>query len=285
MLFLIKITYKKKFEKAPSLCTFFGRAFFSFPLFLKAGMALEGCLVLPLFLFFMATLLYSLEMVRFQSDVYEAMHQTGSKMCFQAYEMAYEQGDANPFSGGEKDEIKQYLGMQCLPYLCVVGGSEGVLIETAWNSCGEGNVEIKVTYGMKPFIGSLPIGDITIVDGFLGHGFVGYVEAGNTDEKKEQEIYVYITPSGTKYHFTEECTYLKIKLKAVSADKMKQLRNESGEKYYPCEYCHPKDDGLVYLTEWGNRYHGESDCPSIKRTVYIVPLSKVGDRSACSKCG
>lgn len=285
MLSFIKMNHRKKFEKVPSLCTFSGRVSFSFPLFLKAGMVLEGCLVLPLFLFFMATLLYSLEIVRFQSDVYEALHQTGSKMCFEAYEKAYEQGDANPFGEGEKEEIKQRLSAQCLPCLCVAGGSDGVLIDIAWNSCGEGNVELKATYGVKPFIGLLPIGDITVVDGFLGHGFVGYVESENINVKKDHEIYVYITPSGSKYHFSEECTYLKIKLKAVSADKIQPLRNESGEKYYPCEYCRPGDDGIVYLTEWGNRYHGESDCPSIKRTVYMVPLSEVGGRTACSKCG
>ena len=37
--------------------------------------------------------------------------------------------------------------------------------------------------------------------------------------------------------------------------------------------------------EWGNKYHGETDCPSLKRTVYLVPLSEAGGRSACSKCG
>ena len=46
--------------KVLSLINSLRRVSFSSPFYLKAGMALEGCLVLPVFLFFMGTLLYSL---------------------------------------------------------------------------------------------------------------------------------------------------------------------------------------------------------------------------------
>ena len=271
-------------EKAPSRHSSFKRTSFSFPIFLKAGMALEGCLVMPLFFLFMATLLYSLEMVRFQSDVYEAMHQVGSKMCFWAYERVYEQGIADLFSANQEEEIKQYLGEQLLPFLCVEEGRNGVFVNASWDNCGDGNVEIQVSYAMKPFIHWLPIGNIGMSDVFFGHGFVGYRES-DEDVGKDSAIYVYITPSGSKYHLSQECTYLKIDIRAEAAEKVSGLRNGSGEKYYPCETCHPGKSGVVYLTEWGNRYHGETDCPSLKRTVYLVPISEVGERSACSKCG
>lgn len=275
---------KSNSEKAPSQSSFFERASFSFPLFLKAGMALEGCLVMPLFFLFTVTLLYSLEMVRFQSDAFEAMHQVGSKMCFLAYERVYEQGTAGHFAQTQEEEIKQYLEGQILPYLCVEGGSEGVLVNAAWDSCGDGNMEIRISYAMKPFIRWLPIGDEGMSDVFFGHGFVGYRESGGT-AGRDSESYVYITPSGSKYHFSQECTYLKVNIRAETTEEISGLRNGSGEKYYPCEICHPGRQGLVYFTEWGNRYHGETDCPSLKRTVYLVPLSQVGERSACSKCG
>ncbi|MGN0377111.1 MAG: hypothetical protein ACI4ED_05705 [Suilimivivens sp.] len=247
-------------------------------------MALEGCLVFPVFLLFLATLLYSLEMVRFQSDVYEAMHQVGSEACFYAYESLY--GKAEIALGNrEDDEIKLYLDEQFLPYLCAEGGSEGVQVTVTQDSHGKGNIEINTSYSMKPFIRWLPIGNIRIQDNFFGHGFVGYTGDGTWAEEEEKEVYVYITPTGSKYHFSEECTYLKIKIEASPAEAVTSLRNGSGEKYYPCEYCDPKGNGLVYFTEWGNRYHGKSDCPSLKRTVYIIPISEVGERTACSKCG
>ena len=275
---------KSNSEKAPSRYSFFERASFSFLIFLKAGMALEGCLVLPLFFLFTVTLLYSLEMVRFQSDAYEAMHQVGSKMCFLAYERVYEQGTAGLFTDSQEEEIKQYLGEQLLPYLCVEEGSDGVIVNTSWDNCGDGNLEIQTSYAMKPFVRWLPIGNIEITDAFFGHGFVGYREGGE-EGGKNSDIYVYITPSGSKYHLSQECTYLKINIRAEEAEEISGLRNGSGEKYYPCETCRPGKHGLVYLTEWGNKYHGETDCPSLKRTVYLVPLSEVGGRSACSKCG
>lgn len=285
-MFSFQMTNKQKSnnKKASSLHSFFKRTSFSLPLFLKAGMALEGCLVMPLFLFFMVTLLYSLEIVRFQSDVYEALHQTGNKMCFMAYERAYERGTASHFGEEQKEEIKQYLGKQILPYLCVEGKSDGIFVDVSWNDGGEGNVEIQTFYAVKPFIHWLPIGNEKRGDVFFGHGFVGYRESSGNAEK-DSEVYVYITPSGSKYHLSKECSYLRIAIRAKTAEEVFCLRNESGEKYYPCEICHPGKRGLVYLTEWGNKYHGKADCPSLKRTVYLVPLSAVGERSACSKCG
>ncbi len=271
-------------RKALSLIIIPGRVSFSLPFFLKAGIALEGCLVMPLFLFFMATLLYSLEMVRFQSDVYEAMHQVGSKVCFGAYEQAYGQGTAKFTDEEAAGEVKQYLQEQILPFLCVEGESEGVAVSVMQDSHGKGNVEIRTSYVMKPFIRWLPIGNIRIQDVFFGHGFVGYMKDCGLNGEGETEIYVYITPSGSKYHFSENCTYLKIVIRAVPIEESRSLRNGSGEKYYPCEYCGP-GGGLVYLTEWGNRYHGKADCSALKRTVYVVPLSEAGGRTACSKCG
>ena len=74
-------------SKIPSLITSEKRrASLSSSFFLKGGMALEGCLVLPLFLFFMSTLLYGMEVVRFQNNAFSSMHRAISKSCFLAYE-------------------------------------------------------------------------------------------------------------------------------------------------------------------------------------------------------
>lgn len=271
-------------KKVLSLISFPKRVSFSLPFYLKAGMTLEGCLVIPFFLFFMGTLLYSLEMVRFQSDAYEALHQVGSKACFWEYESAYGQG-STVRNVDVEEEIKQYLNEQSLPYLCVEDGSSGVAVSAAYDKYGRGNIAISIYYAMKPFIRWLPIGEIRINDGYFGHSFIGYTGDNTGNEERAPDIYVYITPHGSKYHFSEDCTYLKVQIKAASAETVNALRNRSGEKYYPCEYCEPAENGLVYVTEWGNRYHGKSDCPTLKRTVYIIPLSEAGTRTACSKCG
>ena len=55
-------------------------------------MALEGSLVLPIFLFFMMTVFLGLEAVRFQSNVLEALHQAGNAAAFE--------GDSEGYIGG-----------------------------------------------------------------------------------------------------------------------------------------------------------------------------------------
>ena len=77
---------------------------------------------------------------------------------------------------------------------------------------------------------------------------------------------------------TDSCTYLSFHVYAVAGEELGEKRNESGSRYYPCELCGSEQTGLVYLTQWGGKFHGRSDCPSIKRTVFIVPLSEAGGR-------
>lgn len=277
---------QNKTVKTPSLKALKKRVSFFSSFCFKGSMALEACLAVPIFLFFMFTLLLSLEMVRFQSNAWEALHQIGSKACFLAYEAVY---------GGEHismDEsltdpgscVRSYLSDQVLPFLCIVQGKEGVTVTENIDIEGSGNVEIEAAYSMKPFLYWLPIGDIIIKDKFFGHAWVGF-RNNSVSEDKTLEEYVYITPTGSKYHFSQECTYLMVRIQAVKSWEIDDIRNGSDGRYYPCERCRPQREGLLYLTDWGNRYHGASDCSALKRTVYIVPLFKAGDRTACSKCG
>ncbi|MBQ2257432.1 MAG: pilus assembly protein, partial [Lachnospiraceae bacterium] len=66
---------------------------------------------------------------------------------------------------------------------------------------------------------------------------------------------------------------------------LERERNESREIYYPCEECGGSCGNTVYITSHGNRYHATLSCSKLKRTVLAVPISQVGGRGACSKCG
>lgn len=259
--------------KALSLIQFFKRVSFLSSLSLNGGMTLEGCLVLPLFLFFIVTLLFSLEIIRFQSDCLDALYLAGNKSCMLAYKEDFE----------EETYIRRYLDEQVMPYLCVQGEREGFIITRQEDSVG--NVELQASYTIKSFVPWLPIGTIQVKQRFFGHEWVGYRGERAGEWKEEKELYVYVTETGERYHYSPNCTYLKVILQAVSGESVGALRNSSGEKYYACEVCRPKGKGMVYLTQWGNRYHGETDCTALKRTVYMIPISQVGMRLPCSKCG
>lgn len=271
--FSIAYHYQQIRIKALSLIKFYKRVSFLSSLSLQGGMTLEGCLVLPLFLFFMVTLLFSLEIVRFQSDCVDALYQAGNKSCTLAYKEDVE----------EETYVRQYLDEQVMPYLCVQGEREGIIITRKEDSTG--NLELQASYTVKPLVPWLPIGTIQVQERFFGHKWVGYLGEGENKGGGERERYVYVTETGQRYHYSPDCTYLKVSIRAVSGESVGALRNGSGEKYYACEVCRPGEKGMVYLTQWGNRYHGEVDCTALKRTVYMIPLSQVGMRTPCSKCG
>ena len=253
--------YKMQKVKVPSLkvfkyinVSFYKGAFFLSSVKAKAGMALEGSMVFPVFLFFIMTILLSLEAVRFQSQVQEALHQTGNKNAFLEYQVKY------------------------------LGGEEGIYLQDL-SVLKEGKIEYKISYELKPFINWIPIGKIIINDRFFSHGWIGYVNGSEQEKEGETEIYVYITQTGRKYHLLRECTYLCVEIEAVKYEQIEDLRNFSGGKYYACERCRPLKAGTVYITSEGRSYHGQADCSSLKRTIYMVPLKEVAEYDPCSKCG
>ena len=40
----------------------------------------------------------------------------------------------------------------------------------------------------------------------------------------------------------------------------------------------------VFITDQGNRFHYDLNCSGIKRTIYMIRLSEVGNRKQCSRC-
>lgn len=242
-------------------------------------MALEGSLVLPIFLFFMMTVLLSLEAVRFQSEVQEALYQAGNRSAFLEHQIKYSDGMRENVEG----QVKEYLGSQLYPYLCVKEGANGVLLEDL-STLADGGITYQVSYQLKPFVDWISIGDLTINDRFFSHAWTGYsgVEAWENDRQKE--LYVYITDTGSKYHLSRDCTYLRMQVQAVDYGQITMLRNEAGGKYYACLRCKPYRGGTVYITSDGSSFHGQSDCSSLKRTVYMIPISEAARYSPCSKC-
>lgn len=118
--------------------------------------------------------------------------------------------------------------------------------------------------------------------------WTGDKEAGGTGspEQTQDTGIVYVTKYGTVYHVDRNCTYIKIDTREIHTDRLENERNESGAKYYPCEFCSPSACVEVYITDYGTRYHSTSSCSAIRRQVMEVSLEKVKDtHRSCSKCG
>ena len=104
--------------------------------------------------------------------------------------------------------------------------------------------------------------------------------------REEEDTIVYMTEHGSVYHKNRSCTHLSLSIQAIASAIVRDKRNESGECYYPCEYC--GDTGLVtvvFITSHGNKYHTTTKCRGLKRSVKSIRLSEVGGVNPCKKCG
>ncbi|WP_253288638.1 TadE/TadG family type IV pilus assembly protein [Blautia sp. MSJ-19] len=154
---------------------------------------------------------------------------------------------------------------------------------------GSGPEEITLpdVYRYTPVGGLIPLPAVWMHNTVKVHAWTGAEFSKGGDGKTESEEMVYVTASGSVYHRKTGCRYLNVSINQVSGASVAGLRNNSGEKYSPCETCsrNQKPSGAVYITSGGNRYHNLATCSGLKRTVKLVKLSQVGSMHACSSCG
>lgn len=126
--------------------------------------------------------------------------------------------------------------------------------------------------------------DSRIVSQCYIRAWTGYDAAGIFNREKE-EIIVYVTEYGEVYHRSRNCTHLALSIEIADYNTISEKRNAGGERYSPCEFCHPEDfSSVVFITRQGKRYHGSLSCSSLKRTVRAVRLWEIPGVPGCKKC-
>ena len=260
----------------------------------KGSITLEAAFVLPFFLFAVINILFAVNIIGTQSRINAALHQTGNKMAFAGYVRESTVGSVLPDSLTgvamtevyARGQILEYVGRTYLDQSCVVGGAGGVSL--AGSSVMEAGdiIDLKVTYKVKPFAGIMGFDGFGMTQRYYGRAWTGYDVTQFVSDVWQEDPMVYITETGTVYHLDRNCTYLNPSVESVPAMLVEDRRNQSGGKYYPCEICGSAAGmGQVYITSQGSSYHSRINCSGLKRTIYTVPLSQVGGRGRCSKCG
>ena len=114
--------------------------------------------------------------------------------------------------------------------------------------------------------------------------WVGFT--GESFQNSAGETLVYLTPEGSVYHKSRDCTYLRLSVRQIMYGVLDTERNQSGGRYSSGEYCIRKGwtGSTVYITDYGTSYHSSKSCQGLKRTVMAVPLSETGGRPCCSRC-
>lgn len=242
----------------------------------RGSMSLEASLVIPIFLCFMMTILVGIEMVRLQTNVFEALHHSVT-----AYFL-------NEVSGNFQNSTKEYLSTKEYPYLILEGNENGIKMTDMSDLSGDGLIYIKVSYCMKNFIGSMNISKNirTINESITAHGFTGYEPISRQGYEYEEDEYVYITRTGVKYHEDMGCTYLRAKSVPIAAESIRGARNLDGKKYYACEICNPELTGTLFITDYGDRYHNSAMCMALYKESTIISKKEALARgySPCTKC-
>lgn len=260
----------------------------------RGSMTLEAAFALPFFLFAVLNILFAVNIIGVQSRINAGLHQVGNQMAFSGY--AYEHTMGRVLSDGlagvmlsegyARGRVIEYVGRSYLEKSCVKGGAGGLSFAGS-SVMGAGDIiDLKISYRVEPFVGVMGFDGFLMSQRYYGKAWTGYAGSGQVDGSSEEDPMVYVTEKGTVYHLNRGCTYLNPTVESISAEAVSGRRNDSGAKYAPCGICGKSGIGSeVYITNYGSSYHGLLNCPGLKRTIYTVPLSKVGGRGRCSKCG
>ena len=269
---------------------------------LSGSVTLEAALIMPLFLFMMLNLLTLMNAMRVQSVLEAAVIEAGRKTAVFAFDIRFAALQAEAVTGASAsrpvedisagvcivyatDLVRDYMRNHSPDLSCVEGGLDGIDFMKSGFLDTNGTIDLIAHYEVKPMFGVMSFLSFPMEARYYGHAWTGY-QGESTEESKEEEKkdeIVYITPQGSVYHRTPNCTYLKPSVRQVPQDSVEALRNRDGGKYYPCESCGA--GASCYVTNYGDRYHSNPNCKKIYHDIIAVHKSEVNGKGGCSKCG
>jgi hypothetical protein len=231
--------------------------------------------ILPLLAGFFVAILFFFRVLQVEVQVQEALDYASRKTACEACTISSDVALQASAEGFFRKELSQYT----LPAKYVRGGSVGISL---LGSSYENNmVSLRATYTMKVPIGFFGWKGVVVAQGSQVHKWTGDRDDG------EQTDYVYVTETGTVYHRNRNCSYLDLSIQSVNMANIGSLRSKNGNKYYACSDCAAgkTTSGSVYITNYGTCYHTKLSCSGLKRTVYLIPITEVGSKGPCSRCG
>jgi len=251
---------------------------------LKCSLTVETAMVLPIFIFALISIIYFCEIFRYSNTVASSIHQSAKAMAKTAYTLNKKDTNTNGIIEGVI--ISETYVKKGVNNLLAV--SE---IKTQENNYSlsrimkEDIIDIIVIEKIKIPYGFLGISSLKVIDRARVHAFTGYdnTKISNKDKTFEDDV-VYITKNGNVYHKDRNCSHLKITILNTSSSAIESKRNNSGGKYYPCEFCRNNSSNCFY-TKYGDRYHSSINCSALKRDIISVKLSEVEGRRKCKSCG
>lgn len=257
----------------------------------KALLTVEAAAVLPFFVCFMVFIMYFFRILQVQAGVAQALQYAGRKTAAEycAQSRFTKDGTGDSYAVGlwkANLYFQKQLKKQKCPVQYIKRKASGIsLLQSDFSG---DYVELTAVYDMKLPSGLLGNIKYRIVQTAKCRKWTGY-QPGQDDQ--QDETWLYYTEHGTVYHADRSCKFLDLSIRGVTYSQAKSSRNQSGGKYYECERCRDADGSIrntksmVYITDYGDRYHCSLMCSSLKRTIYMIKRSKATEKRMCSKCG
>jgi len=246
------------------------------------SMTVEATIVLPLFLFFFLYLSGAISMLHYHGMIQYSLWKTGNQLS--VYTAAGEDLDirlpdlATTHFWAYRNLVEE-LGEDRLENSPIRYGKYGLNFFHSEEAKEKDDIHIVVTYQVQPPFTLFPFPYRRMANQYYGRAWTGYDVT-----KVVPEEYIYVTEYGKVWHTIKNCSYLESKLKVVPLDDIGGLRNEEGKKYLPCEICGNREGTLVYVTEYGERYHSDVACRTLVRRVRELPASEKYKYSPCHRC-
>ncbi len=213
----------------------------------KASITVEASMAVPLFFLAVVCLFYFMEMMAVHTAVRSGLQYAG-KMAAQESAMT-----SVLLPSQVENWVVNAIGADRLERSIVEGGSGGLSCNGSYLSTRTGIGEVSVKYQVRIPVRLFHISSVTCEDRLRIKAWTGY-EKGLFDSE-DAEI-VYITETGVVYHRDYHCTHLDLSTRMVNGSSVNSLRNASGGRYHACERCGGESGKGVYITDYGDRYHG-----------------------------
>ena len=240
------------------------------------SLTVEAALVVPFFFFAMLCLVYLFEIMAVRTEVRGALYDAGKEIGEQCY--------VSPIlsAASLKSRIVTHIGKERIENSLIKDGVQGLHCYKTLVNEKTAVMQLSIQYEIQIPLLFFKLPSVTYEERILLKGWTGDVI--EEEEEKETEV-VYVTENGTVYHKEMSCTYLEVRVKGIIAHTIGEARNASGGKYYECELCGEGSHyGILYVSEYGTRYHTTLSCSKIKRNVYAIPLEDAKGRKGCEKC-
>lgn len=261
----------------------------------KAVLTVEAAVVLPFFVCFMVFILYFFRVLQVQAGVSQALQYAGRRMAAE-YSIKQQETKDDDFAKETESEVggsvlgllrakvvfQQQLEKQMCPVQYVSHGIAGIsLLQSDFS---EQYVELKAVYRMKLPIALFGNIQYRMVQEAKCRKWTGWQFGQDVQDK---DTWLYYTEYGTVYHASRSCTHLDLSIRGVTYVQACSSRNKSGGKYYKCEKCGNgvSNHAMVYITDYGDRYHSSLTCSGLKRKIYMIRRSEATEKRMCKKCG